>query len=106
MASCSEFVFELKAGAKSTEVTVDFGQGIKTWSAGPNFFKARNGVPTWAGKDLGLAGTAGMEAILHLPKQIDDLAVHASGDLDVLYTPTNSGPYVPSKGTWELVSKH
>ncbi|MBU1176523.1 MAG: hypothetical protein KKH72_14055 [Alphaproteobacteria bacterium] len=106
MSSCSNFVFELKAGANSTEVTVDFGHGIKTWSAGPNFFKAPNGVPTWTGRDLGLAGTAGMQAVLHLAEQIDDLPLHASGELDVLYTPSKTGRYVPSKGTWELVSKH
>lgn len=106
MATCSNFVFELKAGARSTEVTVDFGHGIKTWSAGPDFFKAPTGVPTWTGKDLGLAGVAGMQGVLHLPKQIDDLPIHASGELEIMYTPTKSGAYVPTKGTWELVSKN
>ncbi len=107
MSTCSNFVFELKAGAKSTELVVAFGHAINEWSAGPDFFRKHNGVPTWDGTDLGLAGTAGMQGVLRLPHGgIDELPIHATGELDVMYTPTPKGPYVPTKGTWELVSKH
>jgi hypothetical protein len=107
MAAYSNFVFELKAGAKSTELTLAFGNAINAWETGPDFFQTHNGVPTWTGMNIGLAGTAGMQAILHLPQSgIDHLPIHATGELDVMYTPTKSGAYVPSKGTWELVSKH
>lgn len=105
MSTCSSFVFELKAGAKSTELTIDFGNAIKTWSAGPDFFRTRNGVPTWTGSDLGLAGTAGMQGVLRLPNEIDQLPLNATGDLDVMITPV-TGAYVPPKGTWTLTSKH
>lgn len=105
MTACSNFVFELKAGAKSTELTLEFGHAINAWQTGPNFFRSHNGVPTWTGEDLGLAGTAGMQAVLRLPRGIDQLPLHATGELDVTFAPT-SGARVPPKGTWELVSKH
>ena len=98
MTACSNFVFELRAGAKSTELTLAVGHAINAWETGPDFFRGRNGVPTWTGKDLGLAGTAGMQGVLHLPSEIDRLPIHATGELDVVSTPT--------KGTWELVAKH
>jgi hypothetical protein len=105
MTACSNFVFELKAGARSTELTLAFGHAINAWETGPDFFRGRNGVPTWAGQDLGLAGTAGMQGVLHLPSQIDQLPIHATGELDVLISP-GKGTYVAPKGTWELVAKH
>jgi hypothetical protein len=105
MTTCSNFVFELKAGAKSTELTVEFGRAINAWQTGPDFFRTRNGVPTWTGQDLGLAGTAGMQGVLHLQSGIDQLPIHARGEMDVTYPP-RAGTYVPPKGTWELVAKH
>ena len=105
MTACSNFVFELKAGAKSTELTLAFGHAINAWEAGPDFFRSHNGVPTWTGKDLGLAGTAGMQGVLHLPSEIDRLPIHATGDLEVRNS-ADKTLVEPPKGTWELVSKH
>ncbi len=106
MNACSNFVFELKAGAKSTELTLAFGHAINAWETSPDFFRSRNGVPAWTGKDLGLAGTAGLQGVLRLPQSgIDQLPLHASGELDV-FNIAPSHLSIPPKGTWTLVSKH
>ena len=106
MTTCSNFVFELKAGAKSTELTLAFGHAINAWSTAPDFFKSPTGVPTWTGSDLGLAGMAGMQGVLRLPETgIDGLQLHASGELDVVHV-LDAEDDVPPVGTWTLVSKH
>ena len=106
MTACSNFVFELKAGSRSTELTLAFGHAINAWETSPGFFRSRAGVPAWTGKDLGLAGTAGLQGVLRLPQSgIDELPIQASGELDVFnITPTAAA--VPPKGTWTLVRKH
>ena len=105
MSTCANFVFELKAGGKSTELVVAFGHGINEWSSGPNFFRKRNGVPTWFGSDLGLTGTGGMQGLLRLPEGgIDQVPLKGTGELDLTSAPATDVD--ADKGTWTLMSKH
>ncbi len=102
----SIYTFQLSAGAKTVQLTLDIGWITSSWSSGPNFFLAHTGsvaTKTGAIELIGMAGPVGILSAIPA-SGLDSVPIGATGTLKVLLGPM-SGDYTPADGTWELTGK-